>query len=53
MLGERAAVESGTRTSSVVAVTPCRVALVDANALDQAALVELAKGHRREDGHRV
>ncbi|HEY5274632.1 MAG TPA: cyclic nucleotide-binding domain-containing protein [Acidimicrobiales bacterium] len=53
MLGERAAVESGARTSSVVAVTPCRVALVDAQALDHAALVELAKGHRREEGRQV
>jgi CRP-like cAMP-binding protein len=53
LLGERAAVESGARTSSVVAVTNCRVALVDAKALDHAALVELAKGHRREEGRQV
>lgn len=48
MLGERAALESGVRTSTLVAVTPCRVASVPAAALDRADLVELSGGHRRE-----
>jgi hypothetical protein len=50
MLGERAHLEGGVRTSSLVAVTPCRVAAVDAADLDRSALEELATGHRREDG---
>jgi Cyclic nucleotide-binding domain len=49
MLGERAHLEGGTRTSTLVAVTPCRVAAVDAAQLDRAALEELSGGHRRED----
>ncbi len=49
MLGERAHLEGGTRTSTLVAVTACRVASVDAAALDRAALQELSGGHRRED----
>jgi len=48
MLGERAHLESSGRTSSLIAVTPCRVAAVDAAALDRSALDELAQGHRRE-----
>ena len=48
MLGERAHLESSGRTSSLIAVTPCRVAAVDAAALDRTALDELAQGHRRE-----
>jgi hypothetical protein len=49
MLGERAALEGGTRTSTLVAVTPCRVASVPAVQLDLSALAELATGHRREE----
>lgn len=49
MLGERAHLEGGARTSTLVAVTPCRVACADARLLDQPALAELAAGHRRED----
>jgi Cyclic nucleotide-binding domain len=49
LLGERAHLEGGIRTSSLVAVTPCRVAAVDAEALDSSALEELAGGHRREE----
>jgi hypothetical protein len=49
MLGERAVLEGGTRTSTVVTVTPCRVASVDASQLDREVLTELATGHRRED----
>jgi hypothetical protein len=48
LLGERAHLEQGGRTSSLIAVTPCRVAAVDAAALDRSALHELSQGHRRE-----
>jgi hypothetical protein len=51
MLGERAHLEGGVRTSSLVAVTTCRVASVQAEQLESAALQELSKGHRREGGH--
>ncbi len=47
LLGERAHLESGERTSTLVAVTPCRVAAVEAKKLDRGALQELSKGHRR------
>jgi hypothetical protein len=49
LLGERAVLEGGVRTSSIVAVTSCKVALVPGDALDRGALEELASGHRRED----
>ena len=49
MLGERAHLEGGRRSSTLVAVTNCRVASVQADQLDRAALDELAKGHRREE----
>lgn len=49
VLGERALLEEGVRTSTLVAVTPCRVAAVDARQFDRAALEELSEGHRRED----
>ena len=52
MLGERAHLEGGTRTSTLVAVTPCRVASVDADQFDRQALEELSGGHRREDAGR-
>ena len=52
MLGERAHLEGGTRTSTLVAVTACRVASVDASQFDRSALTELSGGHRREDAGR-
>jgi Cyclic nucleotide-binding domain len=52
MLGERALLEGGARTSTLVAVTRCRVASVFAVQLDLSALAELATGHRREDAVR-
>ena len=52
LLGERAHLEGGTRTSTLVTVTPCRVASVDAGQLDQSSLVELSAGHRHEDAGR-
>jgi hypothetical protein len=47
LLGERAALEEGRRTSTLVAVTPCRVAAVQASQLDRGSLQELSKDHRR------
>ena len=52
MLGERAHLEGGTRTSPLVAVTASRVAAVDAGQLDRPALEELSGGHRREEATR-
>lgn len=49
LLGERAHLEEGLRTSTLVAVTPCRVAAVDAEQLERSALQELSGSHRRED----
>jgi hypothetical protein len=49
LLGERAHLEGGIRTSSNIAVTPCRVALFDADLIDRSHLKELSEGHRRED----
>lgn len=52
LLGERAHLEGGVRTSSNVAVTPCRVALFDADLIERSQLEELSTGHRREDDAR-
>lgn len=49
IMGERAILEDGVRTATLRAVTPCRVAVSSAEQIDRAALVDLAKGHRRED----
>ena len=49
ILGERARSRGGVRTSTLVAVTDCRVASVEASQFDHDALVELSGGHRRED----
>jgi hypothetical protein len=52
ILGERAHLEGGIRTSTLTAVTDCRVASVEASQFDHDALVELSGGHRREDAGR-
>jgi hypothetical protein len=49
IVGERALLEGGTRTSTLTAVTPCKVAVVSGEQVDRDALVDLARGHRRED----
>jgi len=49
ILGERAYLETGMRTATLVAVTPCRVAAVPAGQFGSDALIELAEGHRREE----
>jgi hypothetical protein len=48
ILGVRAHIEDGTRTSSLIAVTDCKVARVPASSIDRSSLEELAAGHRRE-----
>ena len=45
VLGERSGIEGGTRTSSLVAVTDSRVAVVAHSTMDREQLHELAKGH--------
>jgi hypothetical protein len=49
LLGERAHLEGGVRTSSNIAVTACRVAFFDADLVERSQLEELSAGHRRED----
>ena len=51
LIGERALLEDGIRTATVVAVTPCRVAAVRGDQLDRDALTEVSAGHRREEQH--
>jgi hypothetical protein len=49
VLGERAALEGGVRTSTIRTVTPCRVAVARADQIDRERLARLAEGHRREE----
>ncbi|WP_426593445.1 cyclic nucleotide-binding domain-containing protein [Cellulomonas sp. McL0617] len=49
VLGERALLEGGLRTATLVATTPVRVAEADKDAIDLEHLRVLAGGHRRED----
>lgn len=49
VLGERAVLEGGRRTATLVAVTPCKVAVAPAADVDREALTEVSGGHRRED----
>lgn len=49
LLGERASLEGGARTSSLVAVSTCSFASVPAASLERTALEQLSTGHRRED----
>ncbi|TDD96647.1 cyclic nucleotide-binding domain-containing protein [Jiangella asiatica] len=49
VLGERAVLEGGRRTSTLSAVTPVRVAVAPGSAIDRDRLAELADSHRRED----
>jgi hypothetical protein len=50
ILGERAVLEGGVRTSTLRAVTKCRVAVVKGDQFDRDVLEELSAGHRRESG---
>jgi Cyclic nucleotide-binding domain len=47
--GERAVLEGGLRTSTMRAVTACKLAVVSGRDLDPTALAELSAGHRREE----
>jgi Cyclic nucleotide-binding domain len=47
--GERAFLEGGPRTSTVRAVTKCKLAMATPGQVDRGALEELSLGHRRED----
>ncbi len=49
IVGERAVLEGGRRTASVVARTAVRVAVVDGSRLDPALLEPVAREHRREE----
>lgn len=50
ILGERAILEGGARTSTLRAVTKCRVAVASADQIDREALARIAETHRREEG---
>ena len=49
IVGERAILEGGRRTSTLRALTPVRVAVADAKQIDLDKLRDVAEGHRRED----
>jgi CRP-like cAMP-binding protein len=49
ILGERALLEEGRRTSTMRAATPLRVAVADAKQIDIEKLREISEQHRRED----
>ena len=49
ILGERAVLEGGVRTSTLRAVTRCKVAVASADRVDPDALAEISKAHRREE----
>ena len=50
VLGERAVLEGGVRTSTLRALTPAKVAVASAADINPDALAEVASGHRREEG---
>lgn len=49
LVGERAVLEGGLRTSTLRAVTACKVAVAGSDQIDASALAELSQGHRREE----
>ncbi len=49
VVGERALLEGGLRTSTLHALTPCKAAVARADEIEPAALAELREGHRREE----
>lgn len=53
ILGERALLEGGVRTSTLRAVTACKVAVVSGEEVNRDVLEELAEGHRREEQSRA
>jgi len=49
MLGERAALEGGVRTATLLALSPCRVAVIPSGLVGDRELAALAADRRRED----
>ncbi len=49
ILGERAVLEGGLRTSTIKARTKARVAVATGEQIDETALAELSEGHRKEE----
>ena len=49
ILGERAIIEGGVRTSTLRADTDVKVAVATANSIAPTALAEVSHGHRREE----
>ena len=49
IVGERALLEGGRRTSTLRAITRCRLAVAPAESVDREALVKLSGAHRREE----
>jgi CRP-like cAMP-binding protein len=49
VMGERAIIEGGTRTATLTALTPVRLAVAEAADIDRASLERLAETHHRED----
>jgi hypothetical protein len=49
VLGERALLEGGRRSATLRARTPCRVAVIAGDQIDEEAMRRLAEGHRREE----
>jgi CRP-like cAMP-binding protein len=49
VVGERAALEGGVRTSTLTAVTPVKVAVAPHKKIDPTKLQLLATSHRREE----
>lgn len=50
LIGERAVLEGGRRTATLIAVSPCKVAEARKVELDLDKLAEVSEGHRREEG---
>jgi hypothetical protein len=53
VLGERAVLQTGRRTASLTAVTPCTVAIAGCGSVDMASLERIAEGHCRPTHERV
>jgi hypothetical protein len=49
IVGERALLEEGVSTATVVARTECRAAVIDPGLIDRSSLEAIAQGHRREE----
>jgi len=52
IVGERAVLESGCRTATLLAATPCKLAVVTTGAFDTPTLDALSRQHRREHERR-